>query len=195
MMKSRRLFVGIPVSDEIKENLIHLINSLQELDVDLKLVLPEYLHFTIKFLGDVEGSKIDEIKEKLKRIKREKFNISLKGIGSFPSLERINVIWVAVKNAEKFIPLMQQVNKNLDYIRKNEYGEVPHLTIARVKTGRNKELLQEWLREHREDNFGEMEVGKIVLYESQLTPNGPIYLELETISLLNENSKANFRNL
>ena len=70
---------------------------------------------------------------------------------------------------------MKKITTKLDYIRKDVHEEVPHLTIARMKSGRNKEQLKEALQqvEHRE--FGSMIVEKIILYESELTPEGPVY--------------------
>lgn len=178
-----RLFVGVPVSEEIRERILPLINSLGKVGADLNLVPLHNLHFTVKFLGETD--KTAEIREKLAKIvsAQKSFTISLKQVGVFPSLERINVIWVGTEG-ENFIPLMKETEKELNYIRKNEFAtEVPHLTIARVRSGRKKWELQEWVKSNKNTDFGEMEVKKVVLYESELMPEGPVYIVVEEFKL------------
>ena len=182
-MENKRLFIGVPISENVREKTIPLLNSLSEIAADMNLVAPQNLHFTIKYLGDVDKSKVNEIKEKLNSIEQNKFTISLQNVGVFPSFDRINVIWIGAEGKE-FIPLMKKVNEQLDYIRKNDHKEeIPHLTIARVKTGRNRELLQKWLQENQNNEFGEMEINKIILYKSELTPKGLVYTVLEEFPL------------
>ena len=170
----KRLFVAVPVSDDITEKIRPVIEKLKETGADLKFV--SHFHFTLKFLGDVNEKNIQEIEEKLAEIakKTKAFPICVKSTGVFPSLEKINVVWIGVQDSQ-FSELMKKITTKLDYIRKDVHEEVPHLTIARMKSGRNKEQLKEALQqvEHRE--FGSMIVEKIILYESELTPEGPVY--------------------
>ena len=174
-----RLFIGVPVSEEIKEKVKPLYQKLKETDAIFNLVPLDNLHFTIKFLGDVDESKLEEIKGKLSEIKQSSFKISLKGIGAFPSLERINVIWIGTESKE-IISLMKKTDHLLNYIKKNDFEkEVAHLTIARVKSGELKEFVEEF----SETDFGEMLVDKFVLYESVLTPEGPIYKIIKEFKL------------
>ena len=105
---NRRLFVGIPLSKRIK--VISLLNSLREVDADMNLVSSQNLHFTVKYLAEVDESKILEIKDKLNSIKQIFFTISLKKVGVFPSLARMNVIWIGVEGQE-FISLIKKVNE------------------------------------------------------------------------------------
>src|SRR3989344_3456426 len=95
MMK--RLFIGIPVSanDEISE----LITRLKSIDAALSLVPADNLHFTLKFLGGVDESKIAELEAKLESILKteKKFEISLEGVGVFPDLQYLKVIWIGSK--------------------------------------------------------------------------------------------------
>ena len=176
----KRLFVAFPVSEEVRKKIAPIADGLVKTGADLKLVSLEKAHFTLKFLGDVEEKKISEIQEKLGTIAKQcrKLNITVKGVGVFPSLERINVVWVGAEDSSLFL-LMKEVNTELDYIKKNDHDtEIPHLTIARVKTGKNKEKLQEFLRSVEKKEFGKIFVDKLILYESELTKEGPIYTKL-----------------
>ncbi|MFH1276455.1 MAG: RNA 2',3'-cyclic phosphodiesterase [Candidatus Woesearchaeota archaeon] len=182
-MKSR-LFIGIPVSTEIKENILALILQFKTIKAEFSIISPENLHFTVKFLGDVEDVKIEEIKTILTKIsqKQNSFKIFLSKLGAFPSLEKINVIWVG--GSKELLPLMKTANSSLSHIKESDYAEeVPHLTIARVKSELNKEKLKEFIQKHQNDTFGEMIVDKLVLYKSNLTPEGPVYEVIEEFKL------------
>lgn len=180
----KRLFAAVPVSEHVKEKIKPFYKQLAETGAYLKFVSLENIHFTLKFLGDVEESKIAEIKEKLQAIalQQKKFPLRLKCISVFPSLEHIRSIWISVLDSP-LTPLMKKINEELSYIRKEKREEVPHSTIARVKSGRNKKQLQEVLEEWRDKGFGEMVVDKIILYESELTSEGPVYTELGLFEL------------
>lgn len=170
----KRLFVAIPVTEEIKESIWPLIQELRISGADLKLVSVENLHFTLKFLGNVDEDKILEIIKKLSAIKQNKFSISLRAVGVFPSPERIKVVWIGIESVE-LISLVKKINQSLNYVRKEEHEETPHLTIARVKSGRDKAKLQKIVEQYQNTLFGEMKVDKIILYESELGKEGPKY--------------------
>ncbi len=173
----KRLFVAVPVSEEAKEKIKPVLNGLSKIDVDLKLVSFSHLHFTLKFLGDVDEKNIPEIEKMLAGIaeKTEAFDIFVNGVGVFPSIERINVVWIGVEDSE-LASFMKTVGKELDFIRKNDPAEeVAHLTIARVKTGRNKEKLQEFVKKFENTEFGKMTVDRLILFESELRREGAIH--------------------
>lgn len=97
-------------------------------------------------------------------------------------MEKINVVWIG---AEGFVlpKLMNAVNERLDHIRHNEHEEVPHLTIARVKSGRGREEMKKWLNKNKDKDFGKMLVDKFFLYESELTAEGPKYKIVKSFNL------------
>ncbi|HLC88788.1 MAG TPA: RNA 2',3'-cyclic phosphodiesterase [Candidatus Nanoarchaeia archaeon] len=181
----KRLFVGIPISEKVKLNLGRFIEQLTATGADLNLVSIENLHFTVKFLGDVAEDKIAEINEKLKAAikNKPKFKAQLREVGVFPSWQMINVIWIGTDSRE-LISIIHEASQALDYIRPEESSTaVAHLTVARVKSRKNKEQLQEVLQKFKLENFGEMVIDKIVLYESKLTATEPIYTEIERFLL------------
>jgi len=173
----KRLFIGVPISEEVKRGLAPLLEKLKATGADLKLVAGKNLHFTVKFLGEMEEERISEVPEKIQEALRgiKPFLLPLRGIGAFHSRERINSIWIAAPSKE-FTALMHKVNEQLHSIRKEDHEEeVPHATLARVKTGKNKEKLQHLLDEFKNTDFGTMKVDKMVLYGSELGKEGPVY--------------------
>jgi len=173
----KRIFVAVTVSEEVKDRIKPVLDELAKTGADLKLVSVFNLHFTLKFLGDVDERKIPEIERKLESIaqKVKYFEISLRGVGVFPSLDRISVVWIGVEDS-KLVSLMKMVGKELAYLKKNDHEEeVAHLTIARVKTERNKEKLQEFVKKFEKKEFGTMKVDKLILFESELKREGAVH--------------------
>ena len=175
----KRLFLGVPVSEDIKKKVEILVAKLSETGDDFNFI--KDFHFTIKFLGDVDESEIEEIKEKIDTLEQSSFSVHLRGVGVFPHPDRIRVIWIGIDNST-LTGLMKEVNNRLQYIRKDDHKEVPHLTVARVKSGKNREELQIMLNKVKNIDFGKMIVDSLVLYESELTPTGPIYRKVFTIT-------------
>lgn len=173
---TKRLFVAVPVSKEVQERIKIIYQQLKDTGADLKLVSLENLHFTLKFLGEVEENKIMEIAEKINAFasKRNHFSVGLKGVGAFPNKNLIKVIWIGVNNSQ-LISLIKDLDKELNYLKKNEQEEMPHLTIARIKTEKNKEKLANFIKNFANENLGEIVVEKLSLYESKLTREGPHY--------------------
>lgn len=184
-VRSKRLFVALPISEKIKKKIEILTLSLKDVNADLKLVPVENMHFTLKFLGDIPEEKINEIKQKLSSLaeKCKSFSVNITQLGVFPSLKKVNVIWVGTENKE-LISLMNSLNNPLNYLRKNEYDkDIPHLTLARVKSEKNKEKLRRWVEQFKNLDWGEMGANKMILFESQLTLKGPVYIPLEEFIL------------
>ncbi len=59
----------------------------------------------------------------------------------------------------------------------------PHLTLGRVKTSRGKDDLIEKMEKHREEEFGNVAVGEVILFKSELKPTGPVYTPLRKLKL------------
>ena len=98
-------------------------------------------------------------------------------------MERINIVWVGVEDSV-LVSLMKTVNKELAFVRENDHEEeVAHLTIARVKTGKDKKGLQEFVKKFEKKEFGKMMVDKMILFESELTREGAVYKVVKEFEL------------
>ncbi|MGC8948256.1 MAG: RNA 2',3'-cyclic phosphodiesterase [Thermoprotei archaeon] len=177
-----RCFIAVDVKDE---NVLNKIIRIQNLlpNGSLKLVEKENMHFTLRFLGEIEQSLVETIRNSLKSVSFNPFNIHLKGVGAFPSFHKPRVVWIGVsEGAENLMKLHSTINeilKNL-HIRLEEEEFTPHLTIARVKYP-NREL-PHILNELKDEDFGQIIVKAFQFKQSILTPKGPIYKDLEVYS-------------
>ena len=67
-----RLFIAVDSSEEVKDYLSSLQSKLNNELARIKLVGKDQMHLTLKFLGDVEESKLKEIKDNNSRLSAEK---------------------------------------------------------------------------------------------------------------------------
>lgn len=175
-----RLFLGIPVSEEVRQKAAEVAIAVRNTNADTVLV--KDFHFTLAFLGNVDDRNIPAIIEKIKTIQQYSFWIKLHGVGVFPDFDNFRVIWIGVKDSA-LNELMRKINIILSDINANSRDEVPHLTIARVKSEKNKEKLQALLNTVKNKDCGTMIINSFFLYESTLTPQGPIYNVIHQFSL------------
>lgn len=179
----KRLFVGIPLSSDLRSKIEPLLTELKLLGISTVAV--ENLHLTVKFLGEVKEEELPEIKEKLTKLASltPSFRVELKGISAFSDFKQLRVVWVGAESKE-LVRLMRTTNRKLDNIRKNEYPkEVPHLTLARIKKIENSSNFNIFMAKFKTFSFGVQEVRKIYIFEAKSTPKGPIYRVLMEIKL------------
>ncbi|MEM5872337.1 MAG: RNA 2',3'-cyclic phosphodiesterase [Candidatus Aenigmatarchaeota archaeon] len=177
-----RAFIGISIPEELKPKIKEIQNKFSKFDI--KFVEPENLHFNLKFFKDLRNT--EKVKGKLKDISShfKPFEIKIAGIGAFPSKNYIRVIWLGVKEGyQQLVSLAKFIQSSLEELGYTEEEFVPHLTLGRVRTGKNKNEIIMLLNELENVEIGNMEVKEIKLFQSKLTPTGPIYNEVFRIIL------------
>lgn len=157
-------------------------------EFDLKFVNPpEIVHITLKFLGDIKESKVPSIAAALDSIMCEPFEAKIGGGlgGVFPKPSNPKVLWL--RSAGNFETLHNDVETVLKPFgfKEEERGFTAHATLARVKS-LNKDQKNSFiniLKELKNIEIGSMQVNKVLLKKSTLTPEGPIYETLHTVYL------------
>lgn len=177
-----RAFLAVDVDSRLSYKIHKIQKELVKTEAPLKLVEVENLHFTLKFFGDITPSQSEEIiritENKLEN--HHSFPLNIKGIGVFPHPGHMRVIWLGIENPDIFSHLQKDLDE--EFIKmgfKKERSYIPHLTIARVKSPRNKEFLSDKLKSLENVEIGTMDVDKLVLKKSELTPVGPIYSDVK----------------
>lgn len=185
MSQTIRSFIAIDIEDPATIAAItRLEASLQATGANLKLVDPRNIHLTLRFLGNVASPRLAEIQERLDDIVFNPFQATVKGVGVFPSQRRVNVVWIAFETGHlEIIDLYQQVNTRLVEcgFQPERRRFSPHITIARVRSGRNRVQLVEAIVADQATTFGTFQVDALKLKKSVLTPQGPIYTTLHTV--------------
>jgi RNA 2',3'-cyclic 3'-phosphodiesterase len=178
-----RAFVAFDIeSPEVRMNLVNMQTVAVKTGADLKLVEPENIHVTMRFLGDITLNMADKIYAEMQQVKFKPFPVQLTGLGVFPSLNFPRVLWAGIaQGAAQLQNIFEQLEPRLQALGfqpdRNPFS--PHLTIARVRSARNKPQLAELVAKNAKYDFGAFEATCFKLKKSELTPNGPIYSNLK----------------
>ncbi|MCX8176448.1 MAG: RNA 2',3'-cyclic phosphodiesterase [Candidatus Bathyarchaeota archaeon] len=188
MVELVRSFISIDVTDEgLIGKIVQIQNMLKETGGDLKLVEPENLHLTLRFLGEIPRSLLEEVCKEISNVKFKPFKLRFKGLGVFPSLNRINVVWVGVSEGwDEVKEVAEKVNVTLKKLSlpsdKKEFS--PHLTVARVKSSRNRDKIAEIVKRFSDYDFGLFIVNCVRVKKSILMSKGPQYSTIMEVPAL-----------
>ncbi len=184
-----RLFVAIEIAEEIRKKFVEFQNTLKKADADVGWVLPENFHITLKFIGYLEGEKVDAVIGILRDsvVNIRPFDLSYIGVGVFPTQRNPRVIFIDVIDpGRNLMSIHERLDSQLLALgveRENRPFEA-HLTVGRIKTQRNVRKLIENLHSYNGFNFGSESVTQVVLMKSDLSQDGPIYTKLHSIHLV-----------
>lgn len=178
-----RCFIAVDIDYKIRHKIMELQKKIRELGVHVKLVEPQNLHFTIKFLGNVNDCEVESIASSLEKCtrKRTPFKIKISGVGYFGNPSRIRTLWLGVDEGKcEFVNFMKDVNES---VKLGKFSSSPHLTIGRVKSGLNNDAILKFVREENNVNVGEMYINEVKLKSSMLDKGGPVYSDLKIFKL------------
>ena len=171
-----RCFIGIDLPNvAIKE--IQKIQKKLEPNFTGRLTSSENLHLTLKFLGEIEEDAINDVKKRLPSITHPPFELTLKDVGVF-SQKFIKIIWVKVSDVH-LQPLVDNCLKNIFKLENRFMG---HITIARVRSLADKKSFLQLINATTVNEVSFM-VKDFYLKESILTPDGPIYKDIDRYKL------------
>jgi RNA 2',3'-cyclic 3'-phosphodiesterase len=181
-----RSFISIEIPETIIKNVDGIIEKMKKCLTPIKWVENRNLHLTVKYLGTVDDDKLEMIEASLKESVKDigEFEITLKGIGVFPSLQDAQVIWVGVdKGSDTFRHISDKVDSALSMFREEEHEFTPHLTIGRVKNKIDVGFLEGFIKELKDTDLGSFKVNSVSIFKSTLTQGGPIHEELKKVRL------------
>jgi 2'-5' RNA ligase len=183
MSEAIRSFIAFDMdSESILKRITDVQNLLAKTGADLKLVEPKNIHITLRFLGNINTLMVEKIHEEMKKVQFTTFDIKIHGVGAFPNPHYPRVLWAGItQGADQLRSIFNQLEPSLRSLgfAPDSKGFSPHLTIARVKSGRNKAELAKCLTESADYEFGIVRAQCLRLKRSDLTPKGPIYSTLK----------------
>ncbi|KPV65326.1 MAG: 2',5' RNA ligase family [Candidatus Bathyarchaeota archaeon BA1] len=185
MLEMIRSFIAFDIDNELVLRRFSEVQSmLINTGADLKLVEPKNIHITMRFLGDISPHIGDLIHEEMGKVSFTSFDVEIRGLGAFPDLRYARVVWAGIrKGANELTNVFNQLEPRLQRLgfKPDPKGFSPHLTIARVKTGRHKSELIGCIRDLADYEFGIVRAKCLRLKKSVLTPRGPIYSTLQEV--------------
>ncbi len=179
--KKHRLFIAIDFSEEVIAEVSRIGELLERQKFTGKLTELENLHLTLKFLGEVDEKKKEEIKKKLKEIKFSEFETRTEDIGTFSFRGMVRIVWIKI-GGKGIFELQKKIDDKLEEIGfRREERFMSHMTIARVKYVKDKSGFVDYVK-----NIGlkelKFKVKDFKLKESELKLLGPVYTDLEVYS-------------
>jgi 2'-5' RNA ligase len=183
----KRLFAAIKINpdDAFLNHFSEIQKSLQH--ERIKWVEDYNIHITLKFFGETEEAKISEISRVLNEVafSTSVFSLTLHNLGIFGSSYDPRIVWVGIEpyaNLESPIKLIRDKLEVIGY-NPDRQNLVPHLTLGRIKFLRDKRLFQQIIDQNKNIISQEITVDRIILFESILKKEGPVYLALQTFQL------------
>ena len=162
----------------------NVLSRMRESAPFLKWVKAENLHFTVKFLGEVNESQLPAIRNALRALSLDfkPFTVRMGSLGKFGSPKDLRVLWVGLEEGRESLAetaiRVEKAMEELEFPREDRPFR-SHLTLARSRPRSRGSASME--------SFQGIEIPSVsfttdalVLFRSQLTPAGPIYTELES---------------
>lgn len=180
MGRTLRAFVALKPPDKILRHAEVLQGELKARGFKLRWVRPQNIHLTLKFLGDIPLSHVDDVVSAMQRAVRGQAPLELthQGMGAFPGIKRPRILWTGLGgDLDRLQYLVEQLSTEfepLGFEREKRHFKA-HLTLGRIKARLDpKQLLQsiQELGSYRPIGFTAQ---KVVLYQSELSPNGAVY--------------------
>lgn len=187
MKSSKRTFVAIKIhpGKEIMELLSTLQNEFKT--EAIKWVDPDNFHLTLRFLGETDSDQEKSIVRFLEGLGavRPPFQMQIKGAGIFGGYKNPRVIFLQVAENEVLNMLASEIENfavSLGF-QKSEHRYNPHVTLGRIKFIQSKRQLFNCIEQFETKHFQEIDVNKLIYYESVLKPEGPVYTPLSVFKL------------
>jgi RNA 2',3'-cyclic 3'-phosphodiesterase len=187
-METIRSFIAIELPEGLRKELGQLQAKLKTGGDFVKWVSPDSIHLTLKFLGDIAEDKVPEITGGIREAAAgiSPFTLNMEGIGVFPNLKRIQVVWVGLTgDLGKLLDLQKKIEENMFLLGypEEEREFTPHLTLGRVRYQPPPADQQKFAQAVSGTVFrsqNKIEVKAVNLMKSRLTPQGAIYTELSS---------------
>ena len=179
-----RTFVAVELNASVKAHIAAAIEQLRGEQINnLRLVRPEGVHLTLKFLGDIDVDRVPAVAEAMSEVAKRhtSFCLTLGSTGVFPNSNRARVLWIGVDGDLESLRLLQaSVEDALIAIgfSPEKRGFNPHLTIGRMhhrasRSDRSRAATA--LSSLRLPEDQPIAVDAISLMKSTLLPDGAIY--------------------
>lgn len=168
-----RLFVALALPAELKAELGLLQGGIP----GAKWVPPENHHLTLRFIGEVEPWKAQEVDEALAGIRARPFELSLRGLGTFEKGGRISALWVGVEKTEGLAFLQGKVESALQRIglEPERRRFAPHVTLARTERAAPEKVVA-YVQAHNLFRAPPVLVEHFTLYSSRLGKEQAVYV-------------------
>jgi 2'-5' RNA ligase len=169
-----RLFVAIPLSAAVADELTAITARLKSHGDGLRWQQPESWHITLQFLGNTSREQYECIVPRLRELHLPPLPLRLEGLGFF---DRAGVFLATIKVSPALLHLQQRVaaaTEPCGFVPEARPYQ-PHITLARSGRGQREGILALKDKMLRQPDFTGFVADEFLLYESFLSPSGSRY--------------------
>lgn len=179
-----RCFVAIasPITEAARPLIDELESFVCSEKYRLRMVPPENLHITLKFVGSVDADQVGLLDSILRNqsAKQATLNLNCRGIGFFA-----NSLYMGIEEnraLRQFATSLNEAFKFLGYpIEAMKF--LPHITLARFPPTIRPELMAR-LSAYRNEEWGDLNVESVQLFRSETLPEGARYTSIGVYPLV-----------
>ena len=176
-----RLFVGIFPSQSTQEQLNQEAENLSEkLQTKVRLLAPEVLHLTVKFIGDVDETRLNDIIAAFLKAtgKLPSASLQINQFRLFPDRRKPRVVAASIERSPELDYIFQFFNRGFSDlgIVADRRSFNPHITVARARRWQKETILTAPVQLVEP-------ITSITLVHSQLTPEGAKYTVISSVAL------------
>lgn len=181
-----RCFIAIDIDETIRKGLSNLQDELRKkVDIrkgDVKWVRPDVTHLTLKFLGEIKDEQAVEVCNITKDVasRHKRFELDVESVSHFGG-RSARVMWIGTgRGSDNLLQLQEDIEQQLDLAGwpKDARKFSAHLTLCRIRNSKAGITLGQISRQYQDYKLGTMPVHEVSVYQSELTPQGPIYTTL-----------------
>jgi 2'-5' RNA ligase len=187
-----RSFLALKLPPEIKKTLSHILREMKKTPLDVRWVKAGNIHITLVFLGNVPVGYVEPIGEAAEKVCQQygPFAISLRGAGVFSSRRNPRVLWAGMEgDIDRMTCFRDVLQRHLKPfgIKQEKRPFRPHLTIGRFRKGaRPGNPLDDLLTKYQDLTSPVCALKELILFKSDLKPDGPVYSELKGWPLIGD---------
>lgn len=132
-----RLFIALNLPKKERTRIHRAAAVLRDRDLPVHWVEAEKYHLTLKFLGEVRGSRRDPVEHVMEKVAAQTppFDIAIRGFGAFPTIRRPRVLWVGAVATPELRCLKQDLEWGLAEFgfERETRAFHPHVTLGRAE--------------------------------------------------------------
>jgi 2'-5' RNA ligase len=174
-----RLFVAIRLPATVRARLLDLMGGV----AGARWLPDDQLHLTLRFIGEVDRHLAQDVDAALSSVHHPSFSIALNGLGAFERRGEPVTLWAGVTPHEPLRALHKKIDQALVRVgvEPDRRAYMPHITLARLPRGAGP--VGPLVEQSGGVAGPPFAVDRFALYESRLTPDGPLYEAVERYGL------------
>jgi 2'-5' RNA ligase len=178
-----RAFLACDPPEAVRQGIAAVQNRLKkQFGGAVRWVRPEGIHLTLKFFGDIPIGAVETIGGVVHEQVRDlsPLTLQVQKIGAFPNTNRPRVIWLGITgDVGRLVALQKKIAAGLQAcgFEQEERAFSPHLTLGRVKLPQGMADLGKIIEES-DATAGEFQAAELILFKSDLKPDGAVYTKL-----------------